>query len=201
MPEILEIRRARGAEIVPFLGDLARLRIELFRDYPYLYDGDRAYEERYLQTYAATPESLVLVALDGTAVAGASTGIPLARATPEVRAPFEAAGYELATVFYCGESLLSVAYRNRGIYPKFLAAREDFARAAGFATLAFCAVDRGDAHPARPTGYRPLDAIWTRAGYVRHPELVAKYRWKDVGSPEESEKSMVFWLKSVASPA
>lgn len=197
MRDPIEIRRLRGPEIVPYLGDLARLRIELFRGYPYLYDGDRAYEERYLRTYADAPQSIVLLAFDGATVAGASTGTPLASETPEVRAPFEAHGYAIDTIYYCGESLIDPAYRSRGIYPQFLAGREAFARDAGFATCAFCAVDRGDAHPKRPAAYRPLDAIWTRAGYARHPELVATYRWRDVGERDESAKPMVFWMKSL----
>ena len=32
------------------VSDLARLRIEIFRDFPYLYDGTLAYEERYIST-------------------------------------------------------------------------------------------------------------------------------------------------------
>ncbi|GAC1413443.1 MAG: GNAT family N-acetyltransferase [Candidatus Velthaea sp.] len=197
MAEAIEIRHARGAEIVPYLADLARLRIELFRGYPYLYHGDSTYEERYLRTYADAPDSLVLLALDGGRVAGASTGMPLAAETAEVRAPFETAGYAVNSIFYCGESLLDLAYRKRGLYPRFLTGRETYAREAGFATCAFCAVDRGDGHPARPGDYRPLDAIWTRAGYVRHPELVATFRWKDVGADDESGKPMIFWLKSI----
>lgn len=195
----IEIRSVRGREIVPFLSDLARLRIELFRGYPYLYDGDLAYEERYVRTYAKTPQSLMLLALDGDVVVGASTGLPLAAVEmPEVVAPFVTRGDDIATIFYCGESLLSPAYRGRGLYREFLFGRETFARAAGFETCAFCAVDRGPAHAAMPAGYRPLDAIWTRAGYVRDPSLIARYRWKDVGAIDESEKPMIFWLKSLA---
>lgn len=199
MPESIEILRVCGAQVEPFLGDLARLRIELFRGYPYLYEGDRAYEERYLRTYAETPGSCVLLARANGIVVGASTGTPLAGETPEVRAPFEAHAIAVETIFYCGESLVDPAYRGRGIYPQFLTGREAFAREAGFATCAFCAVERGDAHPARPPGYRPLDPIWLRAGYTRRPELVAQYRWKDVGANAETEKPMIFWLKDLPS--
>lgn len=195
MTPSIEIRRARGDEIVPFLGDLARLRIGLFRAYPYLYDGDPAYEERYLKTYAETPQSIVLLALAGDVVVGASTGTALATETAEVRAPFEAREIDVDSVFYCGESLIDPAYRGRGVYARFLAGREGFAREAGFATCAFCAVDRGDAHPARPPGYRPLDPIWRRAGYERRADLVTTYRWKDVGDDVETGKPMIFWLK------
>lgn len=197
MAPAIEIRRARGAEIVPYLGDLARLRVELFRGYPYLYDGDRTYEERYLRTYAESRASVVLLALADDVVVGASTGVPLAAEAAEARAPFEARGIAIDEIFYCGESLIEPTYRGRGIYARFLAGRETFAREAGFATCAFCAVDRGDAHLARPAAYRPLDTIWRRSGYERRADLVATYRWKDVGDVVETGKPMIFWLKSL----
>ena len=44
-----------GAAITAVLDDLARLRIAVFRAYPYLYDGDEAYEAAQAQhrTWAA----------------------------------------------------------------------------------------------------------------------------------------------------
>ena len=35
-----------GADLKRTLDDLARLRIEVFRDWPYLYDGDLDYERK-----------------------------------------------------------------------------------------------------------------------------------------------------------
>ncbi len=100
-------------------------------------------------------------------------------------------------MFYAAESLLRPALRGRGLYRRFLEGREMFARERGFTTCTFCAVDRPLDHPARPVGYVPLDAIWTSFGYVRTPELVASYAWKDVGDARETAKRMVFWRKSL----
>jgi len=47
-----DIHCLKGKEILPYLSELARLRIEIFKEYPYLYEGDLAYEEQYLHTYA-----------------------------------------------------------------------------------------------------------------------------------------------------
>ena len=33
-------KRVTGSDIAPHVEDLARLRIEVFREFPYLYDGD-----------------------------------------------------------------------------------------------------------------------------------------------------------------
>lgn len=54
----VSIRRLSGDQIKTYLDDLARLRIEVFRHFPYLYDGDMDYERKYLDTYARSPESL-----------------------------------------------------------------------------------------------------------------------------------------------
>ena len=64
--------------------------------------------------------------------------------------------------------------------------------------MTFCCVQRPDDHPLRPADYVPLDRIWTKFGYMKHPELHTSYHWKDVGETEETDKPMVFWLKSLA---
>lgn len=40
----MEIRTVAGEELVAAIPALARLRMTVFRDYPYLYDGSEAYE-------------------------------------------------------------------------------------------------------------------------------------------------------------
>jgi predicted GNAT superfamily acetyltransferase len=58
------------------VADLARLRVTVFRDWPYLYDGDAAYERGYLARYARG-DSIVVAAFDGDRMVGAATGMPL----------------------------------------------------------------------------------------------------------------------------
>ena len=48
----LTFREYVGPEIASVINDLARLRVAVFRDWPYLYDGDAAYEREYLARYA-----------------------------------------------------------------------------------------------------------------------------------------------------
>ena len=45
----LEIRNVHGPELEPFIDGLGRLRIAVFREYPYLYDGSLDYEREYLK--------------------------------------------------------------------------------------------------------------------------------------------------------
>lgn len=194
----IQIERLHGAEVQPYLPDLARLRIAVFREYPYLYLGDMAYEERYLATYSASPESLFVLVWAGDQVVGASTGVPLEHETDEVVQPFRAQGYTPAEVFYFGESVLLPAYRGQGIGVRFFHEREAFARESGrFRFTAFCAVERPPDHPRRPPGYVPLDAFWQKRGYTRYPALHTSYSWRDLDEPDESPKPMVFWLKAL----
>jgi GNAT superfamily N-acetyltransferase len=200
----LRIQRATGAELERHIPALAGLRTQVFREYPYLYEGDADYEARYLDTYRQAAGSVAVLALDGERVVGASTALPLAEETEEVKRPFLAAGYAPERVFYLGESVLLPEYRGQGLGVRFFAEREAHAqqlcaaRGYDFDWLAFCAVERAAGDPRRPPGYVPLDAFWTKRGYRRHPELRTTFRWREIGEAAESEKPMVFWLKPFA---
>ena len=50
----------RGAALEAALDDVARLRIAVFRDWPYLYDGSLEYEREYLTTYRDSPGALLV---------------------------------------------------------------------------------------------------------------------------------------------
>ncbi len=194
----IDVRILTGATqaLQDYVPDLARLRITVFREFPYLYDGTPAYEERYLQTYLDCPESVVVLALDAGQVIGASTGLPLEHETEAFKRPFVAAGLAPAQIFYCGESVLLPAYRGRGLYRQFFGGREDHARALGrFERMALCAVERAPDHPRRPADYRPLDAVWQHFGYARRSDLATSFDWKDLDEERDSPKRMVFWEK------
>jgi GNAT superfamily N-acetyltransferase len=143
---------------------------------------------------------------DGGGVVGAATAMPLRGHGDDVAPPLAAAGFDPDAVYYFGESVLLPAWRGRGLGHAFFDHREAAARRHGFTWAAFCAVDRGaggDHHPARPPDYVPHDAFWRRRGYVRRPDIVARFAWKDLGDDAESEKPMVFWLRRLdgAEPA
>jgi GNAT superfamily N-acetyltransferase len=190
---VITVDAVTGPAIEAWLGALAELRIAVFREYPYLYAGSHEYERGYLARYAAEPANLVVIARDGGRVVGAATAMPLAAAEPEVASAL--AGF--ADTFYFGESVLERGYRGRGIGHRFFDLREAHARSAGATTAAFCAVERPDDHPRRPPGYVPHDAFWTKRGYVRHPELVATFTWRDLDDGEDTAKPMTFWTRSL----
>lgn len=194
----VELRLLRPAEYARWRADVARLRIEVFRAFPYLYDGDVGYEERYLETYAQSADSLWVLALDGERVVGASTGLPLADEDPAFKQPFVERGIDPQRVFYFGESVLLPVYRGLGLGHRFFDVREAHARAIGrFDWTAFAAVDRAADDLRRPAGHRDNDAFWAKRGYVRQPGMGFGLTWKELGEAGESEKPLTYWLRAL----
>mgnify|MGYP001160173997 FL=1 len=194
----IEVRALTGDDIKSVLPDLARLRIAVFRDWPYLYDGTLEYEEEYLAKFAKAKGAVCVVARDGDLVVGASTGAPMIEHADEFGEPFRKAGYDLSKIFYCGESVLLTSHRGHGLGHKFFELREAQAYAlGGFTHSTFCRVVRPDDHPLKPKDYIPLDVFWGKRGYAPVPGLTATYDWKDVDQAEETTHVMQFWMKKL----
>jgi GNAT superfamily N-acetyltransferase len=193
----LSFRTLSGDEVAAALDDLARLRIRVFRDWPYLYDGDLDYERRYMASYRDSPGAVLVAAFDDARLVGAATGTPMEDHAEDFAAPFEAQGHDLSRIFYCAESVLLPEYRGQGAGHAFFDRREAHARALGRRYVAFCAVIRPEDHPMRPAGYRPLDEFWRKRGYAPMEGVIARFSWKDLGEARESEKPLQFWIREI----
>jgi GNAT superfamily N-acetyltransferase len=191
----MRVERLTGAALAEALPEVARLRIEVFRAWPYLYDGDAAYEEAYLQPYRESDAAILVGAFDGERLVGAATGTPMEDHAADFAAAFAGQGVALEDIFYCAESVLLPGYRGRGIGHAFFDAREDHARALGRSYCAFCGVVRPEDHPLRPEGYRPLDPFWRKRGYAPLPGAVAEFSWKDIDQPAETTHALQFWMR------
>lgn len=197
--QTVTVEPLKGDAILPHLDALAALRIAVFREWPYLYDGDDASERGYLVEFAAAADALLVVARADDAIVGASTAMPMAQSHAEFQRPFLERGDDVGHIFYFGESVLLPGYRGHGIGHRFFDEREAHAaRLGGYDTLAFCAVVRPEDHPLRPPDARSHDAFWTRRGYIKQPDLVCNFPWKDVDMDEETEKRLVFWTRDAA---
>lgn len=174
---------------------LAALRIAVFRDWPYLYDGDADYERAYLADFAAAPQAVLVIARDGDTIVGAATASPMIAQAAAIQAPFARDGRDTSALFYFGESVLLPGYRGQGIGHAFFDHREAGARSAGAARATFCAVQRPADHPLCPVNYRPLDDFWTGRGYAKVEGLKTSLDWRDIGNAQETAHPMQFWMR------
>lgn len=194
----LRLEALRGAGLIRYLSDVARLRISVFRAWPYLYDGDVAYEEAYLGAFVSAPGAIVVGAFDAGELVGASTAAPLAGEPAFATTPFTARGLPLTEYFYFGESVLVSRYRGQGIGVAFFAAREAVAAdTPGVRACTFCAVVRDADDCRRPQDYRPLDDFWRRRGYGIWPGMTTHISWREVGAQAETNQPMQFWRKDI----
>ena len=121
---------------------------------------------------------LILARAAAGQVVGASTGQPLAAESAEFKTPFEAAGEPVSAYFYCGESVVSPAFRGHGLGKNLLRrARSPCpAPSPAFATPAFAPSKRPLPDTRRPPAHRELHGFWKRLAYKRHPTLAASPR-------------------------
>lgn len=194
---MVEVRALRGPELEANLDGVARLRIAVFRDWPYLYDGTLEYERDYLQTYRDNPGALLVGAFDAGILVGASTSTLMEDHAQEFAAPFRDFAVPMTSILYGAESVLLPAYRGQGIGHRFFDLREAHAQAMGRSHIAFCSVLRPESHPMRPETYRTNDAFWLGRGYAPLPGIMAEFAWKDVGDTAESTKPLQFWMRKL----
>lgn len=186
-----------GREIKAFITHLAKLRIEVFRDFPYLYDGSFDYEMYYLKIYPESKESVLVAAFDDDQLVGAGTALPLRDEADYVREPFLHLKDNSNDIYYFAESVLKKEYRGLGLGHEFFNKREEAALQFRFKKAAFCSVVRSPDHPAWPSDYRPLDHFWTKRGFNKKENIMSSFSWKDIGDEEETSKQMIYWMKDL----
>lgn len=194
---VLSVTALTGNALAAGLPALARLRIEVFRAWPYLYDGTMDYERTYLEKFARADGAIIVAAMDGEEIVGCATAAPMQQVEAAFGAPFSARGMDTSKIFYCGESVLRPGYRGHGIGHRFFDEREAQGRRLGCKTSTFCAVVRPPDHPRAPADYVPLDAFWRRRGYEKAEGLTTTFTWKDIDTPGETAKTMQFWTKDL----
>jgi GNAT superfamily N-acetyltransferase len=196
MLSTLTISVFTGTALKTYLPSICRLRIEVFRDYPYLDEGNFEEEMEYFKKYPECPEAIAVLIFDGSKIVGASTGIPLEYENETIQEPFLFHDLDPSDFFFFSESVLLKEYRGRGVGYHFFDLREEHAKKLKrFDYSCFCCVERDEEDPKKPSDYMPLHHFWRKRGYALYPELYLFSSWKDIGDLEESKKKMYFWIK------
>ncbi|MCD6047068.1 MAG: hypothetical protein K0S08_715 [Gammaproteobacteria bacterium] len=199
---MLRIELFEGKEVTQFIEEVSRLRIEIFKEYPYLYEGDLEYERNYMAAYAKDPHALLAVAFDDKKIVGVSTGIPLnsdSIIVADLKQKFHAIGRDPSLYYYYGEVIILPEYRGQGLTTKLYATKEARAQNWGYEKACILTVKRPDEHPLKPAGYRPTDQLWERLGFHKDPRFEIEFHWETIIDRQGTHKDMLnpmeFWEK------
>lgn len=183
----------KGKEIIPYIDEIARLRIEVFREFPYLYDGNIDYEKKYLAKFGAIDESIVILALENHKVIGALTGLPIKNESKEITQTLTT--NQLENGFYLSEILLYKNYRQQGIGQALMNQLETFVNKS-FPLFLLATIIREENHPLKPKDYTSLAHFWIKNNYVLTNQTFS-FSWKDVHNETETRKSLALWQKEI----
>lgn len=194
----IKYQSLKGAEIESQLEAIGEIRITVFKEWPYLYEGSLHYERKYLKKYILSQKSLAYLAFDQDRLIGATTAIVLSDESQDIQKPLTEIHLLPSETIYFGESILLPDYRGLGIGKRFMQERLSFAQSLpGIKQVAFCSVIRSDEDPRRPLKYKPLDEFWRNQGFQPIRGVKAEMSWNDVGELMETKKPLQFWLKSL----
>ena len=194
------VRALTGAELEAALEGVASLRIAVFRDWPYLYDGSLEYERAYLQTYRDSPGALLVGAFHGDRLVGASTSTPMEDHAEAFAGPLRQIGLPVESILYGAESVLLPAFRGQGAGHVLIAARERHARRLGLRWAVLATYDRAEARPERPADWRPLDPFWRARGYRPLMGVGVTVPWVEAGRAGAQGHTLDLWVRDLTAP-
>lgn len=194
----IHVRSFTGSGLKPYLHSVAKLRMEVFKDFPYFEDPDLDRETQYLRKIAANKETIGVLIFDNTTLVGASLGCPLSIEEPAIHKPFVERRLDIESFFYFGDSALLKQYRGRGIGHHFFDARESHvAHFKKYKHICFCVPDCPESECPRPKDYVPLLDFWRKRGYIHHPEMKCHVSWKKIEKAHPTDHQMSFWIKDL----
>lgn len=197
--DLIKIISYTGKTVRNLIPQIAALRIEVFREYPFLYAGNAEYEMRYLKDkFLSMEDGIVVAAFDQDNLIGLATGFPLIYETEDLKQVLIRSHRNVADYFCFGESVLKKPYRGLGIGKRFLEIREAHVRKLGrYPYICFYTSVKPPNNPKQPPDYRSPAPLWEKQGFVEHRELVGSVSYQEIGEEKETPKPMVFWIKKL----
>ena len=194
----IHVRCFTGSGLKPYIHSIAKLRMEVFKEYPFFEEPDLEKELRFLKKIVLCKEAISVLIFDNTTLVGVSMGYPFNIEEPSLQRPWKERHADIDSYFDFAPSALLKQYRGRGIGHHFFDAREaHVAQYKKYKHICFSALDCPEPDPLRPADFIPLIDFWRKRGYIHHPEIKGSLSWKKIGEPHASEKVMSFWVKDL----
>jgi len=185
----------RGLAVSPYLKDIAKLRVETLKDFPYLYSGILEKEVEYLEkTFLSSNDSWFLLYLSSFGVAGGIGITPLDMLPNEIKEPFIINGLEISDYMYIGEAMLKRDYRDRGLFKNMLSFAEKQAKQAGKKYAVFSYVER---EKTDNQNNRAGDSFWEKFGYFKIINDPIELKWVRSDTRKNEINKLFLWEKQL----
>ena len=193
----------KGAEAAPYIRTLAEMRLKTFCEFPYLYVGKIEDDLIYTQIFSATPQGMLVVAFQGDTIVGIRSGVPVrdqAKPLDEKRCQqLEKHGIKAKEYYYCGEIIVDLAFRKRGIAGQLMTKFIEEAKAMGFPGLIAITSIRPNDHPLRPQNYFEAGIFLNKYGFEKS-SVVFTARWptqQPDGTVKKEKNELACWIKEM----
>ena len=199
----IEIKIFIEKDAKSYIEYISKLRIEVFREFPYLYNGDIEYEMKYMKDYTSDQKGMIAVAWKEGEIAGISTGIPLiseSEIVAEAHDAFKSHNINSKDCYYYGEIIVLPKFRGLGITSKLYEAQDEIIKKWGFKHACILTVVRESDHPLKPKAYKSLDNMWSHLGFFKN-NIRVEFHWPTIqhdGSTKDVKNTLEFWTKDMA---
>lgn len=195
----IKIEKMQGTQIDPYLAEIIQFVTKMYRDYPYLYNGDDAGYQQYLNTYAQAKEGVIFVAFDGKKIVGVASGMPMADSRDIFKPTLVRHGYSIKNIYYIGEFGVSPEYHGKGIESTLMSKMEQFIKEhKQYNTISLWELNPASSSQTQraPTHF-PNGIFLQNNGFAYHPELNFIVHWTNINEKHESPHLAVYWLKDL----
>ncbi len=170
----------------------------MFREYPYLYDGNIEYEKEYLKRYINSQRSCIVLAYSENDIVGVCTCLPLEDELEEIYAPIEQKRFEIKNILYGGEALVLKSYQESGLSRKFeeICVTHEKKIIPSLTHILVCTVERGN-HYLKPDNYSDISLILNKLNYKKLDGVKCVLSWKDIDKVKEDNKSLSYWIRDL----
>jgi hypothetical protein len=194
----LKIKVLTGPEARCHFEQITEMRLRNFKEYPYLYKGNKEYEWEYLNnSYFSSPSAQILLVLEEDKIVGFANTITLTEEVEHFKKPFIENCLNTDDYLYIGEVFLDPEYRCRSLFYNIARWIAQRAVDGKYKNMLCYSVLREDTDPRRPGVFRPVEDLWKKLGFSLEPALTVKYSWPQVDTDQEEENTLAAWVRKI----
>jgi GNAT superfamily N-acetyltransferase len=184
----------KGAQIKSIEQSFANLRISIFREYPYLYQGDLLTEKQYFDMFG--DNTICVIAKDGSAIVGIIIGTPLQEVFKRLLEPLTEAPIE--KMFYLADILVLKSYRGQQIgHTLYQLFEKEVQKTGLFTNILIREIFKSPDDPKKPSDYYSLDLFWNKKGFKKMEGITQQDQWKAIGDDDLSFHTMIYQEKKI----